>query len=211
MSNWEYGGTYKNHDMTGVIDLPYQSKVQVCDWTKELPEFMKEADTLFIDPPWNQGNVNTFYTKADLAHQSLNFIEFTNALFRRVDEIQPKFLFIEMGKQYLAEYLTACKARYKYVTFYNSTYYNKKENKCYIIHATNDSKRRKYKELEDIDEEKVIAWLCKNHEYDCIGDLCMGRGLLGKYSWFYGKRFVGTELNPKRLAVLVDFIKKTAV
>jgi hypothetical protein len=36
----------------------------------------------------------------------------------------------------------------------------------------------------------------------------MGRGLVGKYAYLNKKSFAGTELNPKRLAVLVDFIKK---
>jgi len=206
MGNWEYKGIYKNYDMEGVIELPNQSKVQVCDWTVEMPGFMKEADTLFIDPPWNIGNVNTFYYKADKPHVGFDFEDFSRHLFGRIDKISPGFLFIEMGKEYLHWYLDQCKQRYHYVTFYNSTYYRKRENKCYVIHATNESKRRRYKELEDMDEHDIIKWLCANHPYDCIGDLCMGRGLVGQYAYLNGKRFVGTELNPKRLAVLVDFI-----
>jgi hypothetical protein len=207
MADWDYGGAHKKYDMDGVIELPKGSKVQVCDWLLELPEFMKEADTLFIDCPWNLGNVNTFYTKADKEYPSVDFMQFTTKLFERIDQIVPEFLFIEIGKEYLAEYLMACKARYKYVTFYNSTYYKKAENKCYIIHATDTHKLRRYKDLEDIDEEKAIAWLCKHHKFECIGDLCMGTGLVGKYAYMHGKRFVGTELNKKRLALLVDFIR----
>ncbi|MFA5922339.1 MAG: hypothetical protein WC856_13770 [Methylococcaceae bacterium] len=207
MADWDYGGAHKKYDMEGVIHLPAESRVQVCDWLIEMPEFMKEADTLFIDCPWNIGNVNTFYTKADKEYPQVGFAVFTAKLFLRIGEIDPEFLFIEIGKEYLAEYLLECKSRFKYVTFYNSTYYKKAENKCYIIHATNTHKHRRYKELEDIDEEKVISWLCKNHDFNCIGDLCMGTGLVGKYAYMYGKKFVGTELNKKRLALLVDFIK----
>lgn len=206
MANWEYGGIYNNYNMDGIIDLPNDSKVMVCDWTEQLPEYMLEADTLFIDPPWNIGNVNTFYTKADLDHKGFDFLYFTEQLFKNIDKISPKFLFLEMGKEYLSEYLSECKKRYKYVTFYNSTYYHNKNNKCYVIHATNNFKHRKYKELEDMDEERIIEWLCKNHDYKCIGDLCMGRGLVGKNAYINNKKFVGTELNKKRLAVLVDYI-----
>ena len=35
----------------------------------------------------------------------------------------------------------------------------------------------------------------------------MGQGLVGWYANQAGKRFVGTELNPKRLAVLVESIE----
>ena len=36
----------------------------------------------------------------------------------------------------------------------------------------------------------------------------MGRGLVGYNSFINNKPFVGTELNKKRLAVLIDRIKK---
>lgn len=206
-NNWEYQGIYKKLNMEGVLQLPFESKVSVCDWIKELPVFMKEADTIFVDPPWNIGNVNTFYTKADKEHVEINFISFSEILFKRIEQINPKYLFIEMGKEYLSWYIEECKKLYKYVTFYNSTYYNKKENKCYIIHATNIFKKRRYKEVEDLDEEKIIQWICENHDYTCIGDLCMGTGLVGKYAYLNKKKFVGTELNKKRLALLIDFIK----
>ena len=92
--------------------------------------------------------------------------------------------------------------------FYNSTYYHKKGCKTYVIHVTNDFKTRRYKALEDMDEEDIIAWVCANHEYRCIGNLCMGRGLVGRHAYAAGKRFVGTELNLKRLAVLVDHVQQ---
>lgn len=206
--SWEYGGAYKSLNMDGIIELPNNSKIQVCDWTVELPDFMLEADTLFIDPPWSMGNVNTFYHKADEPHlQGIDFEGFSLKLFERIDAIAPKFLFIEMGKEFLAWYLIECQKRFKYVTFYNSTYYRKRENKCYVIHATNQFKLRRYKELEDMDEEAIIRWLCTNHQADCIGDLCMGTGLVGKYAYLNNRKFVGTELNKKRLALLVKFIR----
>ena len=206
--NYDYGGVYKEYDMTGEIELPHNSRVAVCDWIESLPAFMHRADTLFIDPPWNNGNVTAFYTKADKEYCAFDFLQFTQHLFARIDTIAPATLFVEMGKQYLAHYIVECQKRYKYVTFYNSTYYHKKENKCYIIHATNSAKHRRYKVLEDMDEENVIEWICTNHAYECIGDLCMGRGLVGKHAYHNHKPFVGTELNYKRLAVLVDYITK---
>lgn len=208
MANWDYGNKDKNHDMSGEISLPNDSIVQVCDWTNGIPAFMKQADTLFIDPPWNIGNVKTFYTKAKKPHLEMDFLLFTEHLFNRISEIDPKFLFIEIGKEFLGQYLEKCKTKYKYVTFYNSTYYKKQNNKCYVIHATNEWKRKRYKALEDMDEENIIAWLCENHQADCIGDLCMGRGLVGKYAYYNSRKFVGTELNIKRLAVLVDYIRE---
>ena len=203
---WEYGKTYEKHDMTGIIHLPNNSQVQACDWLKDLPDFMRKADTLFIDPPWNVGNVNTFYTKAEMSYPQVDFLEFSAQLIERVSTIAPSTIFVEMGKEYLGWWLNALQAKYRYVTFYNSTYYRKRENKCYVIHATDDHKTRRYKALEDLDEADIIAWIAANHQYDVIGDLCMGTGLVGRRAYDNGRSFVGTELNYKRLALLVDYI-----
>lgn len=204
---WEYGGAYLRHNMSGVIDLPGESKIMVCDWLESLPEFMKEADTLFIDPPWNLGNIKSFYTKAERPYAGLPFLDFMERLWERIDAIAPQTLFLEMGKQYLAPCLIAAERRFSSVTFYNSTYFRKAEHKCYVIHATN-GKPKRYRNLEDQDEADIIAWICRHHEYRCIGDLCMGRGLVGKHAFAAGRRFVGLELNPKRLAVLVEWISR---
>lgn len=205
MSKWEYGGAYARHDMGGTIELPHGSRVRVCDWTRELPDFMLEADALFIDPPWNAANARSFYTKAGIDGGPISYPDFSARLWRRVEEIAPRHLFLEMGKQHLADHLQEARRRFPHVTFYNSTYYHRRSNKCYVIHASRE--RGRYAELEDMDEEHVIAWVCARHAYDCIGDLCMGRGLVGRHAYLNGRRFVGTELNPKRLAVLVDFIR----
>jgi hypothetical protein len=57
-----------------------------------------------------------------------------------------------------------------------------------------------------MDEEDIIEWICKNEEYNCIGDLCIGRGLVGINAYKNSKKFVGTELNKKRLSVLLERI-----
>ena len=205
---WEYGGAYKNLDMSGEIALPNGSVVSVCDLVERMPCYMKRADTLFVDPPWNTGNIRSFYTKADEPLPAFDFLGFTAALWGRIDEIKPRTLFVEMGKQHLWRYLEQAERRYKYVTFYNSTYYDKRDNLTYVIHATDDHATRRRKALEGMDEARIIAWVCANTDYGCIGDLCMGRGLVGRNAWLAGKPFVGTELNKKRLAVLVDWILK---
>lgn len=206
--NWEYGGAYKKHDMTGEISLPNDSVVMVCDWNNRLPDFMLQADTLFVDPPWNTGNYKSFYTKADMKNENMTFEDMTDVLFDRIGQIHPETLFLEMGKENLSWCMERIRTMYRFITFYNSTYFHKSANKCYVIHATNDGKLKRHKPLEDMDEESIIHWICKNHPYSCIGDLCMGRGLVGKYAYMNGKRFVGTELNERRLAVLVDFIRQ---
>ena len=206
MSNWEYKGIYKKYNMEGIIEMPNNSKLQVCDLTVEMPEFMKQADTLFIDPPCSMGNLRTFYTKSDIECNQ-EFKAFFNSLFQRIDEIAPKYLFLELFKISRNLFIEECKKRYTSVVEYNATYYHSKKNTCYVIHCTNEKENTNYPELEGKDEEDIIKWICKNHNYSCIGDLCMGTGLVAKYAFDNKKQFVGTELNKKRLALVVDYIQ----
>jgi hypothetical protein len=203
--NWEYKGFYRKYDMTGVIELPNDSKLKVCDLIEEMPAFMKDADTIFIDPPCHMGNLRSFYTKSDI-HLNNSYNCFNNMLFKRIDEIKPKHLFIEVFASNYNYILEQSKNRFKNVIIYESFYYKNKNNKCWVFHCSNETITIN-PSICNIDEEMIIKWIGKNHEYNCIGDLCMGTGLVGKYAFDSGRKFVGTELNKKRLAILVHYIK----
>ena len=194
-----------------MIRLPNNSILKVHDIFGVIPHFMLQADTIFSDIPYNQSQLSNYSNRPGVylsPYNTKKFADFTNHFFYYVVQIEPTTLFIETGKEALPDFLITARGLFKYVTFYNATYYHQPQNKSYIIHATNDFKRRRYAELEDMDEAEAIAWICNNHPYKCIGDLCMGQGLVGKHAYLAGKRFVGIDINPARLQVLADFIKK---
>lgn len=202
-SKWEYGGAYLRHPIEPGKTVLFDdgSMVKAHNIFDPLPEFMLRADLIFVDPPWNLGNLNTFYTKAERLDYQDSFERFYKRLFICIEEIQPRTCYVEVGKEYLAEFIMEMKKLYKQVTFYNSTYYHSRDKLCYVIRG---SAKRKKLPLDYMDEEDVIAWICENEDYECIGDLCMGRGLVGMNANINGKRFVGTELNHKRLSVLLE-------
>lgn len=207
MSNkWEYGGVYKNYNMDGEIKVG-TGTLKVHDIFNPLPSFMTDADCIFIDPPCSLANINTFYTKADRTDYQESFEPFTQRLFECIDEIKPNKLFLEVFKSNKARFISECEKRYSNVTVYDTTYYHSKSKRCYVIACSNDSDTSNYP-FNDMDEENVIEWVCKNVDYNCIGDLCMGQGLVGYNAFINNRKFVGTELNKKRLAVLVDKITK---
>lgn len=204
MSKWEYGEAYKRHPVSPdeTICFADGSKVKVHDIFYRLPEFMAQADLVFVDPPWNLGNLNTFYTKAELDERHDSFKAFYERLFYCIGNfIYPRTCYVEVGKQHLADFIMEMRRIYKHVTFYNSTYYHNKKNLCYVVRG---SHKRKTLPLDYMDEEDIISWICANEDYDCIGDPCMGLGLVGRYAYENNRRFVGTELNHKRLSVLVE-------
>lgn len=201
---WEYGGLYKLYDMEGIIEIG-TGKVQVYDIYEPVPEFMKSADCLFVDPPCSVGNLKCFYTKADRHDYKDKYEPFVDRLFNYIDEIQPKYVYIETFSSNRELILKKCRERYGCVRIDDSFYYHSRKNKCWIVCAGNEEPPHPEK---SIDEEFYIRWICNNVNYECIADPCMGRGLVGFYSNQAGKTFVGTELNKKRLAVLIDRIKK---
>lgn len=206
MTKWNYGDAYLKYPLGNEIyEFDNGSKIKVHDIFNRLPDFMKDADLVFVDPPWNLGNINTFYTKADKEERIESFESFYKRLFACIKQINAKTCYVEVGKEYLAEFILEMKSIYKYVTFYNSTYYHSKNKICYVIRG---SKKFKKPKLDYMDEENIIKWICANEDYTVIGDLCMGRGLVGLNAYKNSKRFVGTELNHKRLSVLIERIEK---
>ena len=200
--SYECGGFYKNYDMSGTI-YTGTGIVKVHDIFDKLPDFMLQADCLFCDTPGSGSIYHGFYRKADMETRD-SFSALNHRFFECVDEIKPKTLFIEVFSANKDFFFEQSKSRYKHVKAYNTTYYRR--NKCWIIQAS-DVADFDYP-FEGMDEQDVIEYICKNHPYDCIGDLFMGRGLVGFYANKYGKKFVGTELNKKRLAVLLERIKQ---
>ena len=201
MSNWEYGEAYRRYPIEkGIAVFNDGSMLKTHDIFNPLPSFMSQADLVFVDPPWNSINISTFYTKAEKEFK-FDFNKFCSRLFQCIKKINPKICYLEIGKENLDRFIIELKKIYKYVTFYNSTYYHKKENKCYIVRGSNKSQKPK---LDYIDEENIIEWVCANEEYSCIADCCMGRGLVALNAFRNGKKFVGTEMNHKRLSVTLE-------
>lgn len=201
---WEYGEVYKKYDMSGIINIG-TGTVKVHDIFNPLPDYMKNADVIFSDPPCSEGNLKTFYTKADL--EKLKFFEdFQKRFFECVDEIKPKTLFLEVFANNKNSFYNECFKRFKQVIVLDSYYYHNKKNKCWVYYCCDEIDPKIVELLNNRDEQKIIELICKNYNFKCIGDLCMGRGLVGYYANKYNRKFVGTELNQKRLAVLIDRI-----
>lgn len=203
---WNYGDAYLRHPIAQGETAVFEngSMLKMHDIFNPMPKFMTRADLVFVDPPWNLGNMTSFYTKASLANQTSDFKRFYARLFECINEISPVTSYVEVGKQYLAEFIAQMKKQFRHVTFYNSTYYHKKSNLCYVVRG---SQKPIWKmPLDGVDEEDVIKFICKKERYECIADLCVGLGLVPVNAAINGKQFVGTELNPKRLSVALERI-----
>lgn len=132
--DWEYGGFYKNYDMTGLIKAG-MGHVMVHDIYEDCPEFLKEADCLFCDPPCSVGNLKTFYTKADRTDYKETYEPFIDRFFKYVDEIQPKIMYVEVFASNKNAFIRECEKRFKYVNVDDSYYYHNSKISAGLLDA----------------------------------------------------------------------------
>lgn len=201
MKEYTYNGYAEKYDMSGVIRMG-TGTFCVHDIFEPMPEFMKTADVIFTDPPGNTGLLNGFYAKAGKEPHPENYDAFFSRLFEVIDEIDPKFLYVEAFKYNFNMTVREVRKRFRFFQLYSNAYYKRAENRCWIIAGGKTELPSLH--LDHIDEEAAIEKICSCEDFECIGDPCMGKGLVGYYANVAGKPFVGTELNKNRLAVLCD-------
>jgi len=200
---YKYGNLCDKYDMDGDIHIS-TGTLRVHDIFNPIPEFMKQADVMFSDPPCSKANINSFYVKAEKEERQDSYEPFHNRFFEVVDEIKPRVLFLEVFRSNKDKFLAEVQKRYANVQVFESMYYNKPSNKCWIIQASNEPLQELSFWHNLIDEEKVIREICEHVPFSCIADPCMGKGLVAFYASKFGKHFVGTELNKYRLAVCLE-------
>jgi len=203
---WTYGDAWERFPIESgeVWGIPDNgSRMAVHNIFGSLPEFMNFADLLFIDPPWNLSNINTFYSKAGRSDYLQNFTDFSDVLFQRLKEISARTVYIEIGKQNVLDFRHRLEEMYLDVQMWPVVYYRK--HPTWLLRGSSGTIAY---DFEGIDEAKCISIISQIEIYDVIGDLCMGRGLVGMAAYQAGKPFVGTELNKRRLACLLDLLTK---
>ena len=206
-ANWNYGGYADKYDMSGEIHIG-TGIVKVHDIFNPLPDFMSQADVIFSDPPYNKSALSSYYTKAGLSEKPKDFESFFYRFIECVSVISPKLLCLEVGLAQKEMYVSVLLKMFQFCHEVSSWYFGNRRQKCVILFFSNEEFPECVLSMPEMDEEKVIDYLCRNLDYKCIADLCMGKGLVGYYSNKYGKPFVGTELNPKRLAVCCERVTK---
>lgn len=195
---WEYDGSIHRFPVKPGARWECQLGTLMCnDLYRGLPDFMR-ADLVFVDPPWNSSNENAFRTKAGLRHQTAGYATFLNMLFQRLDTIAPTTIFFEIGAQSRGEIAFRLSQRFGSLNIYPATYYNK--SPCFIVRASQAEPTVDYSGL---DEMVVIDRICTSEPFDVIADPCMGRGAVATAAFRHGRRFVGTEMSPARLAVTI--------
>lgn len=201
---WNYGDSWEKYPIEpGQVwtEIKTGSQFAVHDITMPIPAFLCNADMVYCDPPWNMGNVNSFYTKNGTSPSIKEFSDFYNHLFSSVSQIKPQVCYLEIGKKHLSDFTEKMSDIFPVVQTWPVTYYRK--NGSYLIRGGEKMTVFDFSYRDDMDTPALAI----HHEnLDCVADLCTGRGLTAISAFKLGKRFVGTELNKRRLAVAIDKI-----
>lgn len=204
---WEYGNAWEEFPIEAgeVWGIPANgSRVSVHNIFDPLPDFMLAADLLFIDPPWNLGNINSFYTKAGRTDYLDRFTDFSDTLFERINQIGAETVYIEIGNQNVDDFYSRLGEMYLHRQRWPVVYYRKYPT--WIVRGS-EAGLIDY-DFSGIDEAECIKIIARIEKYRVIGDPCMGQGLVGLAAHHAGKPFVGTELNKRRLANLLQKLAK---
>lgn len=184
------------------VEVGTGSKVAVWDLFDGLPGFMLEADLVYTDPPWNTGNMRSFYTKAGMITLA-TFVGFTRILFDRISAIAASACYLEIGGQELGVFKSCMALIYPVVQVWPVTYYRK--NPSWLLRGGQDGIEVDFAGADDMNTPQLAM---EAEEFSCVADLCMGRGLTAVTAHRLGKRFVGTELNQRRLACAIEKVAK---
>lgn len=197
---YRYGNAWEEHPIRPgeVWGLPDGSRLAVHNLFAPLPAFMLKADLVFIDPPWNQGNLTAFYTKAERDDYP-SWDDFQQAVIQRMEDISPAVAYIEMGNRFADHWQRELSLRWPVVQRWPVVYYRKHPTTLLRAASTPIAY-----DFTGMDEAKAISLIAQIEQYTIMGDMCMGQGLVGLAAYKAGKPFVGTELNPRRLAVLIQ-------
>jgi hypothetical protein len=149
-SEWLYGDFWEKYPIEAgqIWQESGCSMVAVNDLFDGFPDFMESADLIYCDPPWNTGNINSFYTKAGIDKRK-TFAEFIDALFEAVAIIYPTACYIETGKQNVENIKTEMEAVYPVVQSWQITYY--KKNPSYLVRGGQDKQSFDFSGYDDMD------------------------------------------------------------
>lgn len=204
INKWLYGDSWEKYPIENDqiwIEKNSNSKLMINDILKKIPEYLKEADMIYTDTPWDTGSMNSFFTKAHIKEKH-SFDELCDTVYNCIVTINPKICYLEIGKQNINKYKDILNKLYPVVQEWNIVY---KKNPMKLLRGGHNIQQYDFTGLDDNDAPLIAM---KNEEFNCVCDFCMGQGLTAVAAYNLQKKFVGSELNKRRLAVTIDKIVK---
>lgn len=176
---------------------------------KWLTHYCRVPMMAYTDPPWNEGNLKAFHTKAKQPY-GLTFRPFLEHLAEALKRVEGD-IFIEMGtdtRDLLIEVMASAGA----VLLNDWGIRYMKTHPCRLLQfAFNEEVPRLFNfNFTDMDDAETPLAAIRAVEWEggCVFDPCLGLGTTAMAAAKAGSFCLGLELNPRRLAVSIDKIAK---
>lgn len=170
---------------------------------------VSNVSLVYADPPWSTGNAKTFRTKAGLAHGNVTLQRLWGAICERVlPALGTGDLVVEIGSTHRDDIAVLLGSYGRQVTeTWPIVYF--KQTRCWL-HRSRFTSRVDTSSPAGLDDELTPRWAIDNGTRltELVCDPCLGRGLTVMAADSAGRRFIGSELNPRRLAVAIDRLAK---
>ena len=168
----------------------------------------QDADFMYVDPPWNQSNISSFFTKAGKQGLAPDFWQFIDRLLGLMTHVKHDS-FIEMGNQHVDRFATAASEMgFKTIGAWKITYYGTRP--CSLLQVCKNESKVTGLNLNGLDDAQTPFEVCNSMpENSRVMDACTGLGATPIASVATGNRFSGLELNPRRLANAIKGVSET--
>lgn len=149
---------------------------------------------VYADPPWTQGLMHGFYTKAGLRQPETSWLD----VYRRIVELSRGGpCFMEGGRRQAAEVAGVCRG--KVYESWNITYYHRRSN-AGILHYCGPELPAGL-DLEGLDDDDTPGAVLAAYPGPAVVlDPCCGRGLTSRAAEQAGWTSVNLELHPARMS-----------
>jgi hypothetical protein len=150
---------------------------------------------VYADPPWNQGNLTSFHTKAGLPRPAHSWLD----VYRRIIELaQGAPCFIEGGQKQAQDVADICLGEPAYRSW-PITYYGKHPAVLHYCGSPYLPPGLDLAGLDDDDTPKMVLASYPPWEADVL-DPCAGRGVTSRAAQAAGWPSVNIELHPRRIS-----------
>lgn len=157
----------------------------------------------YVDLPYNEAVAKSYRTKAGLDN-SVDYSSFLKAAAWTLSMTERE-VFVEVGTENadrVRQALESTGAEVPYI--YNITYYDTEP--AALVHGSYSGRPDPIPEMQGSDDEETpgIAIEERTEPGELVFDPCMGRGLTAESAQELGRRSLGLELHPRRLAVTIE-------
>jgi hypothetical protein len=171
----------------------------------DVEAFAADATLVYADPPWNAGNLSSFYTKAGKSKPMFGWIDVYQRIFELAGE---RPCFVEGGVQQIAQVEAVVDARY--YQRWPIRYYRRHDA---VLHYVGPTPPPSGFDPSGLDDERTPLAVLVCHAGGIVFDPCAGRGLTSRSAaqlgWWHS---LNNELHPNRLsAALTALHRQTAL